>query len=171
MKTPIIAAIALAIPSLAVAGEWRMVGADHGREYGIDQETIREIGSRREFWVVAVELEPRTLADYTFDYSLRRMITDCSRDTIDVGQLSFFTKDNPSEPVYRTRTDPQPEYVMPDTIGYAMWRFVCEGAREHDLVFTTAQDFAQAVWGFRDALVALNEAVERAAEQAAEPID
>ena len=171
MKRMIIAAIAALVPSLAVAGQWAYVGSDDTAHFAVDIGTIRVEGDRRTFWHVTAYQEAQEFEGQGHDYSVNQAIITCQNSAISSMALTYYNL-SASSPIFSETYDaPDFNPIIPDTVGYALWEFVCGHVEWPEETIETARVFTQSA-----RLVYQNQEewvgeADRAAERAAEPID
>jgi len=131
-----------AFPCLATAGEWFYVGSDDQSHFAIELNSIRNQGDSRSFWYVMAYQETADYEGDIHDYSVNRALIHCSNETIENTSLTYYAIDQ-SGPIYSVTFDtPSPNAIIPDTVGYALWAFVCNPRNETEDTIESARLFA-----------------------------
>lgn len=109
----------------AQAGEWRLAAIGDGTAMFVDTSTIRNSpsGDKKFAWVAFVHSETN---EDGLDYSLARSEYNCSEMT--ETQVSLVGYGPSDQILFSSSERLDVEAVIPDTNGYDIFRFVCDGS-------------------------------------------
>ena len=141
MKNLILGSVMALIPTHAMAGEWIHVASNNNMDLGVDVETIRTDGNRRQFWSVVAQKESQTIPQGSYDYAVARMEVDCFNETSRPIQLTLYRLGEDEVVLSQTSTEGS-RYQAPDTIGYHQLVFVCGDEWSSDTALPSAAIFA-----------------------------
>lgn len=147
MKKAIVAAIALAIPSVASAGEWAVVSVNDGTAYVIDVESIRTLGSQKTLWLLTVHGEARSLNDgQTYDYAVERVRVFCDREAMQWVAGGYYAI---GRDVRGTTNAQSPEVVaLPDSHASSIVGSACGVEPLPPTSPASSHEIAEAMWDF-----------------------